>query len=260
MTVLFSDLADFTRISESTPPAQLVNHLMDYLTEMTDIVLENGGIIDKYEGDAIMAEFGAFVSMPDHADRAVRAGLRMQKRLKELREIWGEKDLPALKCRIGINTGAMIVKNIRSKQVFDYTVLGDSVNLASRLEAANKRYNTNLMISEFTLRTLTPGAFRTRVLDVITVKGKSKSVKVFEVYGETSEPVDPDDELYYDAYRRAFDLYLSRDFEAAGEVFRKALDLRPGDAASLQMIGRMEGLRADELPPDWDGSIALLTK
>lgn len=260
MTVLFSDLADFTRISENTPPAQLVNHLMEYLTEMTGIVLAHGGIIDKFEGDAVMAEFGAPVPMPDHADRAVKAGLRMQKRLRELREVWSGKGLPALKCRIGINTGSMIVGNMGSSQVFDYTVLGDSVNLASRLEAANKRYNTQLMISEFTRQSLTPGVFRTRILDVITVKGKSKSVRVFEVYGENSEPVDPADELYFAAYGRAFDLYLSRDFEAAEEAFRKALELRPDDPASRQLLERMEGLRADELPPDWDGSIALLTK
>ena len=260
LTVLFSDLADFTGISEKTPPSQLVSLLMEYLTEMTDIILAHGGIIDKFEGDAIMAEFGTPVPMADHADQAVRAGLGMQRRLEELREIWGRKGLPTLRCRIGINTGSMIVGNMGSTQVFDYTVLGDSVNLASRLEAANKRYNTHLMISEFTRRSLTPGLFRTRILDAVTVKGKSKSVRVFEVYGETSEPPDPRDELYFDAYRQAFELYLSKDFEAAGAAFRKALELRPDDPASGQMLERMKSLNPDELPLDWDGSIALLTK
>jgi adenylate cyclase len=260
MTVLFSDLADFTSISERTNPSQLVHLLMEYLTEMTDIIHAHGGIIDKFEGDAIMAEFGAPLPMPDHADRAVRAALRMQERLKELREIWGGKGLPALKCRIGINTGSMIVGNMGSKQVFDYTVLGDSVNLASRLEAANKRYNTHLMISEFTFQSLTPGIFRTRILDAITVKGKSKSVRVFEVYGETSDPGDPENELYHAAYREAFELYFARNFEAAGAAFRKALELRPGDPASKQMIERVIALNPDELPPDWDGSIVLHTK
>lgn len=260
LTVVFSDLADFTKISEMIPPHQLVQLLMEYLTEMTAVIKAHGGIIDKFEGDAIMAEFGAPLPMPDHADRAVKAGLEMQKRLKELREIWTGKGLPALKCRIGINTGSMIVGNAGSQQVYDYTVLGDSVNLASRLEAANKRYNTNLMISEFTRESLTPGIFKTRILDAITVKGKSKSVRVFEVYGETSEPAAPDDEVYYATYQKAFELYLAKDFEAARAVFRKALDLRPDDPASRQMIERMDNLNANELPPDWDGSIILQTK
>jgi adenylate cyclase len=105
MSVLFSDLAGFTTISEKMTPAELVHLLNQYLTEMTDIVLAEGGIIDKYEGDAIMAEFGAPLPLADHADRAVRAGLKMQRRLKELREIWKGQGLPELRCRVGINTG-----------------------------------------------------------------------------------------------------------------------------------------------------------
>jgi adenylate cyclase len=260
MTVLFSDLADFTRISEMISPSQLVALLNEYLTEMTDIVLAHGGIIDKFEGDAIMAEFGAPLPMAEHADMAVRAGLRMQQRLKELRETWGSKGLPALRCRVGINTGSMIVGNMGSNQVFDYTVLGDSVNLASRLEGANKRYNTALMISEFTHRSLTPGVFRVRVLDVIKVKGKSKSVKVFEVYGETSEPIDDKERRYYSTYQEAFELYLARDFGGAREKFQTALSIRAQDRASTEMIERINGLKAHELPADWDGSVTLTTK
>ena len=149
-----------------TPP-DLVNLLNEYLTEMTNIVLEEGGIIDKYQGDAIMAEFGVPVPAPDHADMAVRTGLRMQRCLKKLRKEWAQKGLPSLRCRVGINTGPMIIGNMGSNQVFDYTVIGDAVNLASRLEGANKRYNTFLMISESTYEKLTPGMFKTRVLDIV---------------------------------------------------------------------------------------------
>ena len=165
-----------------------------------------------------------------------------------------------MRCRVGVNTGSMILGNMGSRQVFDYTVLGDAVNLASRLEGANKRYNTELIISESTHQDLPPGVFRSRILDVIKVKGKSKAVKVFEVYGEASEPRNNDAMLYYDTYGQAFELYLSTGFEAATEKFRKALRIRPDDPAARRMIERIDALKVDELPPGWDGSIALTTK
>lgn len=260
MTVLFSDLADFTRISEMTPAPQLVSLLNEYLTEMTSIVLSHGGIIDKFEGDAIMAEFGAPLPIPDHAEMAVRAGLRMQERLKELREIWTGRGLPALRCRIGINTGSMIVGNMGSNQVFDYTVLGDSVNLASRLEGANKMYGTCLMISEFTRRRLPEGVFRMRSLDVVKVKGKSQAVKVYEVYGEAVSPVSDLEEAYHRTYEDGFGLYLAGDLAGASGKFNAALAMRPGDAASTGMIERIAALGGAALPPDWDGSVVLTAK
>jgi adenylate cyclase len=260
MSVLFSDLAGFTSISERMEPSQLVRLLNEYLTNMTDIVLEEGGIIDKFEGDAIMAEFGAPLPTGDHADRAVRAALRMQDRLRGLRSVWAARGLPELKCRVGINTGTMIVGNMGSDQVFDYTVIGDSVNLASRLEGANKRYDTAVMISESTFHSLTPGLFRMRTLDVIKVKGKSEPVKVFEVLGESTLALKPEEELYYQAYEEAFAAYLSRDFHPARAKFQKALSLRPNDPAARDMLERIESLDPADLPPDWDGSISLTSK
>lgn len=260
MTVLFSDLAGFTSISEGMTPTDLVYLLNEYLTEMTRIILNEGGIVDKFEGDAIMAEFGAPLPLPDHADFAVRAGLMMQQRLRELRVDWQEKGLPEMRCRVGINTGAMVVGNMGSDQVFDYTVIGDAVNLASRLEGANKRYDTCLMISEFTLKELTPGVFRTRILDVIRVKGKTEAVKVYEVFGKASESVGPEQEAYVKAYEDGFYAYLARDFNAARSSFEKALSIRPDDPASLDLIERMGGLDPARLPEEWDGSIALTSK
>ena len=187
LTILFSDIVNFTAITEQSNPQIIVRLLNNYMTEMTAIILDCGGIIDKYQGDAIMAEFGAPLPMPDHADRAVTAGLRMQQRLYELQQVWIRQGLPELSCRVGINTGSVIIGNMGSQQVFDYTVIGDAVNLASRLEGANRNYGTFLLISEFTLASLTPGRFKTRFLDNIKVKGKSQSVKVFEVSGWKEE-------------------------------------------------------------------------
>jgi len=260
VTVLFSDLANFTTISEKMTPPDLVHLLNEYLTEMTDIVLEEGGIIDKYQGDAIMAEFGVPIHTPDHAEMAVRTGLRMQLRLKELRQEWDKKGLPTLRCRVGINTGPMIVGNIGSKGVFDYTVIGDAVNLASRLEGANKQYNTFLMISESTHKKLAPSLFKTRILDVIKVKGKSEAIKVFEVYGEKSETADPGYESYCQVYHKAFEAYLLRKFSLAREKFLEALSILPEDPASKKMIERVDAVNVEELPGDWDGSVVLTSK
>jgi adenylate cyclase len=138
--------------------------------------------------------------------------------------------------------------------------MGDAVNLASRLESANKLYRTYLMVSEYTHDQISPGMFRTRVLDVITVKGKSRAVKVFEVYGETEEALDPKDLLYYQTYHEAFEAYLSRHFAAAHAQFTKALSIRPGDPAARVMIARLEALNPDDLPDDWDGSVTLTLK
>ncbi len=147
VSVLFSDVAGFTSISEKLSPAELVHLLNDYLTEMTELILANNGIIDKYEGDAIMAEFGVPVHYDDHPIMACKAALEMQTKLKVLRTRWEKEGKPHITARIGINTGEVIVGNMGSKNVFDYTVMGDHVNLGARLESANKFFGTDIMIS-----------------------------------------------------------------------------------------------------------------
>jgi adenylate cyclase len=260
VSVLFADVEEFTSISETMSPSDLVRLLNEYLSEMTAIILAQGGIIDKFEGDAIMAEFGAPLALPDHADMAVRAGLLMQRRLGELRQSWMQRGLPLLRCRVGINTGLVIVGNMGSQQVFDYTVLGDAVNLASRLEGVNKLYRTDLMISEFTRAQLSPNLFRMRLVDVVQVKGKSQAVKIFEVYGTDTEEIDAQDLLYYETYHNAFTAYLAKDFASAYEKFAKALSIRPDDPAAHAIVARMNDLNPRELPDAWDGSITLTMK
>lgn len=259
-TVLFSDLADFTTLSENMSPTDLVGLLNEYLTEMTAIITSHGGIIDKFQGDAIMAEFGVPLTVPDHADRAVNAALEMQKRMVEIRKDWKQKGRPALHCRIGINTGWMVVGNMGSKDVLDYTVIGDAVNLASRLEGANKYYDTSLMISQFTQEQLTPGRFRMRVLDVVQVKGKEKPVRVYEVYARKNEAIAPGKEQYYRIYNDAFEAYLAKDFNSADKGFLSALLLKPEDVAAGEMRRRIQAVREKNLPSNWDGSVTLTHK
>src|SRR5262249_25317454 len=262
LSVMFTDIADFTTLSEQMAlrPQELVRLLNAFLKEMTPIVLEEGGLIDKFVGDAIMAQFGAPLPLPHHADVAVRTALRMQRRLEVLRPQWVSQGWPEVHCSVGINTGPMVVGNIGSDQRIDYTAIGDAVNLASRLQGANKHYKTMVMISEFTYQALSPGLFHTRLLDVIRVKGKVQAVKVYEVYGETADPISPEDLQYYQAYTAAFEAYLARRFDRAGAQFTKALAVRPSDAAACEMLQRIASLDPEKLPDDWDGAMTFETK
>src|SRR5262245_51447578 len=260
ISLLFSDIENFTTVSERLSPRELVSLLNDYLTEMTAIVLEQEGIIDKYIGDGIMAEFGSPIPIPHHADQAVRTALHMQRRLEELRPQWRQQGLPELRCRVGINTGTMVVGNIGSEQVFNYTVIGDPVNLAARLEGANKYYQTLVMISEFTHDCLTPNLFRTRLLDAIRVKGRLQPVKVYEVYGESTDAIPADDLEYYHAYDAACAAYLERRFDVARTQFEAALAIHPQDTAAREMLERMADLDPEVLPDDWDGVKTFETK
>ncbi len=260
LSVIFTDIQGFTTISEKLPPTELVPLLNEYLTEMTDIVLDNGGIIDKFLGDGIIAEFGAPLPLPHHADAAVDTGMKMLKRLDELCVVWKEKDIPQLKCRVGINSGNVIVGNMGSSQVFDYTVIGDTVNLASRLESANKQYGTYFMVSQSTYEMLTPGKYRARVLDIIKVKGKTLPVKVYNIIGYMSDDIPQKTIDYCSHYEKGFELYLAKDFAAAKEKFQSSLTLMPDDKAAKEMLRRITYFTKNGIPDDWDGSMALTEK
>jgi adenylate cyclase len=260
VTVLFADIVNFTALAEKMEPARLVTLLNEYLGEMTKIVFSHGGIIDKYIGDSIMAEYGVPLPVADHADRAVRTALAMRNRLGELRAAWVEQGYPEIDCCIGINTGPVIVGNMGSHEILDYTVIGDSVNLASRLEGINRHYGTHILVSGFTLESVTPDAFKTRLVDVIKVKGKSEAVSIHEIYGDGSTILSHEDIAYVDAYREGFERYRNRRFGEAEEKFRVALSARPGDLAAGAMIARIDGMNHGELPEDWDGSFLFSVK
>ncbi len=259
MTVIFSDIQGFTTISETLTPSQLVVLLNEYLTLMTDIVLEYGGIIDKYEGDAIMAEFGAPLPDPNHAVHACFVSLDMQKALVELREKLKSEGRPILYARVGINSGNMVVGNMGSSRIFDYTVMGDNVNLGSRLEGANKVYGTYIMCSEAT-RKMAEHAIITRELDLLRVKGKTEGVLVHEIMARASEGVSDRTRQVLDLYTAGLAEYKARRWTEAMAHFDKARSFDPADQPSMVYLERCREFLQNPPPDDWDGIFTMRTK
>ena len=242
LTVLFSDIRGFSLFSEGMPPEELAAFLGEYLTPMTELVLESGGTLDKYIGDAVMAIWGAPVDVPDHAARACDVALKMQAALVALNKTWAASGKPAVAIGVGINTGAMAVGNMGSAARFDYTVLGDQVNLGARLEALTKEYGISILVGEATVAAAGDG-FVFREIDLVRVKGRAGAVPVFELVGRRANAkVDP-------RFPAALALYRAREFAAAREAFA-ALD---GDPVAAAMAARCAILAAAPPDEDWDG-------
>ena len=259
MTVIFTDVAGFTTISENLTPTELVELLNEYLTAMTDIVLDYDGIIDKYEGDAIMAEFGAPLPDDDHALKACFTAIDMQKRLAELREKLLAEGRPELRARVGINSGSMVIGNMGSSRIFDYTVMGDNVNLSSRLEGANKAYGTYIMCSEAT-RKMVENDIITRELDMLRVKGKTEGVLVHEVLARKDDGLSETRKKAVDVYLQGLAAYKERRWDNGIELFNKAFSMDPEDSPSSVYIGRCEEFKENPPPDDWDGIFTMRTK
>jgi adenylate cyclase len=172
LSILFSDIRGFTSLSETMDPEALVEVLHEFLDPMSEIIVKHGGTIDKYIGDAIMALFGAPLDQPDHSPRACRTALEMVQSLKALDQEWLERGKPSLRVGIGINSGPVSVGNMGSSRLFDYTAIGDNVNLASRLEGLNKYYGTEILVSAATAQHL-ENNFYFREVDLVRVKGKN---------------------------------------------------------------------------------------
>ncbi|MFZ5449668.1 MAG: CHASE2 domain-containing protein [Thermodesulfobacteriota bacterium] len=228
ITMLFSDIRGFTTMSEKLDPEALVSLLHDFLNPMSNIIINQGGTIDKYMGDAIMALFGAPLVQPDHPVLACRAALGMAASLEALNQEWSAQGRPPLRIGVGVNTGPVAVGNMGSDRLFDYTAIGDNVNLASRLEGLNKYYGTNILISETTAEALENG-FILRDVDLVRVKGKAHSARIFELLGE-GKP-SPELARYLELYHQALALYREGRFAESLAAFGQALEVRPGDAA-----------------------------
>ncbi|MBI4633592.1 MAG: CHASE2 domain-containing protein [Deltaproteobacteria bacterium] len=257
LTVLFSDIRGFTTISEQLPPEELVHLLNEYLTAMTDLVFKYDGLLDKYIGDAVMAVYGAPLDQPDHALRTCRTALEMIDALKVLQAKWREEGKPLINIGIGINTGDMVVGNMGSQMRFDYTVMGDMVNLASRLEGINKEYGTNIVISEFT-HAVVKNVMSCRELDSVRVKGKKLPVKIYELLSETKDagPLQEFVRLFEEGLAK----YKQGLWDEAIALFRKVLEIRPDDPPAELYIARCTALKENPPPAPWDGVFTMTRK
>jgi adenylate cyclase len=264
ITVMFSDIRGFTTISENLDAQELALFLNQYLSDMTGIVFDHQGTLDKYIGDAVMAFWGAPFEEEGHAARACNACLKMMERVREMQKKWEAEGKPRLDIGIGLNTGVASVGNMGSALRYGYTALGDAVNLSSRLEGLNKDYGTHILVNETTYAAVKDGGFEFRELDLIRVKGKHQPVTIYELIGrrgESSVYGSPDDlrarlELFVDARK----LYQQRHWQEAQSKLQLILDRWPDDGPSRAYWKRCQEYLFDEPPSGWDGVFTMTHK
>ena len=254
ITSFFSDVAGFTSISEKLSPPELVALLNAYLSEMTEIILDEGGTLDKYEGDAIVAFWNAPLDDPDHAFRACRAALACQKSLTEKAPDFVKRFGTEIRARIGLNTGPAVVGNMGSGRRFDYTAMGDTINLAARLEGACKTYGVPILVGERTFESV-KDRILAREVDRVRVVGKKQPVKVFELIGELGT-VGPGEIDKIILFHKGLQLYRNGQWDDAIQTFGTF----PGDAVAGIYQDRCRAYREDPPPADWDGVADLKTK
>ncbi len=258
VTIFFTDIADFSTMSEKSSPEAVVTHLNEYFQGMSSAILDFDGTINQFLGDAIFAYWGAPIDQDDHALRACRAALKCLEFLRELEAKWVAEGLSARTYRFGINTGEVVVGNVGSSSRLKYTLIGDDVNLASRLEEANKYYGTQIFISEETY-SLTKEQLVAREIDIIRVVGRSKPVKVYELLAEKGG-LDPNKARSLQHFEAGLKAYRGREWQAAAAWFEQVLDLVPEDLPSKVYVQRCNEYR--KMPPanDWDGVYELRAK
>ena len=270
ITIFFSDIRGFTSLSEKLSPEELVGILNNYLSPMTQIVLDEKGTLDKYIGDAIMVVFNAPLDIPDHAERACRMSLRMLEKLEELNKGWTEKGYSRLDIGIGINTGDAVVGNMGAELRFDYTAIGDNVNLASRLEGMNKVYGTHIIVTQTTYENV-KDRFIFREIDAVAVKGKKIPVRIYElmdyresqesgVRSQESESIKKTKAEFAKEFEGALALYKEKRFAEAKERFTAMLKKYPDDGPAKLYIERCDEYTKNPPPPDWDGAYVAKTK
>ena len=257
-TLLFSDLRSFTNITESLGAQGTVKLLNEYFEIMVECISEQGGMLDKFIGDAIMAAFGLPISHEDDEDRGVKAGINMIKRLWDWNDLREKDGKPPLDMGLGLNTDKIVAGNIGSQKRMDYTMIGDGVNLAARLESACKQYNARILISDFTFKKL-KGTYRIRYIDDVVVKGKTEPVGVHEVLDYHSEKTFPNLMDVVNHFNEGRKKYISGDFQQAITSFKECLKINSKDKLSETYIDRCTQLISQK-PKNWDGVWVMKSK
>jgi len=258
-TILFSDVASFTNLSEELGAQGIVKLLNEYFTLMVDCLNDEGGMLDKFIGDAIMAVFGTPFPHDDDPDRAVRCAIQMMVKLGEFNAERISKSLSPIDIRIGLNTDNVVSGNIGSPKRMDYTVIGDGVNLAARLESGAKQYGAHILISEFTFRAV-KGTYRYRDIDEVIVKGKTEPVVIYELLDYHTDDSFPNmvDALAH--FRDGRECYKKGAFDDAVDKFEKVLELHPKDKCSIMYIDRCKHLKETVDLDKWDGVWVMTSK
>ena len=257
LSILFSDIRGFTTIAERLPDGELTTLLNEYLTAMTEVVFENNGTVDKYIGDAIMAFYGAPIEDAAHPLQACRTAIQMSRRLERLREQWQQRGLPAVRIGIGINTDTVRLGNFGSDLRFDYTIIGDGVNLAARLEGANKQYGSESLISETTWEQVRHELV-TRELDLIQVKGRQQPTRIFELLAE--RPAADELAEHILRFEKALAMYRDQQFGKALDEFTALGDTDESDQPIRMYIDRCRSLIETPPPKNWDGVYVMTSK
>ena len=258
LTILFADIGDFTNLSETLQPEEVVVRLNEYFHGMNDAIMEYNGTIDKFQGDSVIAFWGAPIAQENHALLACQAAIKCRRFLNKLEEEWVAWGLPPRTYRFGINTGKVVVGNIGSTTRFEYTVIGDDVNLASRLEGANNNYGTQIMISEATY-SLVKDTLIAREIDIIRVVGKTKPIKVYELV-EEREKVDEEKAMIIKHFETGIHAYRNRQWEEAFSSFEYVLQLSPDDKPAKVYIQRCRECQHAAPAQDWNGVFTLSEK
>jgi adenylate cyclase len=249
VTVLFSDLEGFTALSERLTPQQLSAHVGEYFKEMLDVLLPQHGTLDKLIGDSIMMYFGCPIPHAEHAVQACRGALAMQHQMSDLNHRWSSRGLPLLRTRIGINTGVAVAGNMGTTTIFNYTILGDCVNLASRLESVNKEYGTLTIVGEDTWK-LVHGSFEGRELDWIRVRGRTTPLTIYELGAEAGQ-LDGRRRDVFRHFAEGLVLYREQRWSEAAAAFDRALALDPSDGPSRTFLPRCAAFQRQP-PSEWD--------